>query len=119
MFMVFIQISFEQVERVHHCPECPEVFATHHGLAIHNSLKHKTEGRSSEKSLRNSEPVKCQLCDKMCASEAGLKLHLKLAHGKTAKLKFGCGLCSRSYSLKADLQRHYRQAHSDYVGYGH
>jgi len=98
---------------VHPCPECPEVFATHHGLAIHTSLKHKTEERFSDKRFRNSEPVKCNLCDKMCASETGLKLHLQLAHGKTAKLRFPCGLCSRSYSLKADLRKHYRQAHSD------
>ena len=93
------------------CPSCPDTFTTHHGLAIHTALKHRGSSIIGPKKSRNIDQPRCPECDKSCASSTGLNLHMRLAHGKTTRLNFACDQCPKTFSIKADLQKHYRKAH--------
>ncbi|XP_012285162.1 zinc finger protein 260 [Orussus abietinus] len=81
------------------CQHCDKVMATKKGLRRHVSM-HKPK----------AEPVTCEVCKKVCASQARLVLHQK-THNKPkekAPREYLCHICSKVYPSNSSLTYHMR-----------
>lgn len=75
-------------KRKFQCNICHSRFRLQYGLATH-MLTH------------NSEPQKCDQCDKVSPNANALKLHIRAVHGES---KFKCHLCGKKFKLPSMLK---------------
>ncbi|KAH0535203.1 zinc finger protein 665-like isoform X1 [Cotesia glomerata] len=81
------------------CQHCDKVMATKKGLRRHVSM-HKPK----------AEPVTCEICKKVCASQARLVLHQKTHSKPKEKVprEYLCHICSKVYPSNSSLTYHMR-----------
>ncbi|XP_034942095.1 zinc finger protein 699-like [Chelonus insularis] len=81
------------------CQHCDKIMATKTGLRRHVSM-HKPK----------AEPVTCEICKKVCASQARLVLHQKTHNKPKEKVprEYLCHICSKVYPSNSSLTYHMR-----------
>lgn len=81
------------------CQHCDKIMATKKGLRRHVSM-HKPK----------AEPVTCEICKKVCASQARLVLHQKTHNKPKEKVprEYLCHICSKVYPSNSSLTYHMR-----------
>ncbi|XP_055314011.1 zinc finger protein 729-like [Sitodiplosis mosellana] len=108
----------------HICEFCAKEFKTIVELKNHILKKHSTETKQPEAKLQcdvcngwypksslkahkikhNSEPQKCNQCDKVSPNAQALEQHIRYTHNSEAN--FNCHLCEKSFKLPASLRDH-------------
>ncbi|KAK0079418.1 hypothetical protein PV326_008740 [Microctonus aethiopoides] len=81
------------------CQHCDKIMATKKGLRRHVSM-HKPK----------AEPATCEICKKVCASQARLVLHQKTHNKPKEKVprEYLCHICSKVYPSNSSLTYHMR-----------
>lgn len=81
------------------CQHCDKIMATKKGLRRHVSM-HKPK----------AEPATCEICKKVCASQARLALHQKTHNKPKEKVprEYLCHICSKVYPSNSSLTYHMR-----------
>lgn len=81
------------------CQHCDKILATKKGLRRHVSM-HKPK----------AEPVTCEICKKVCASQARLLIHQKTHNKPKEKVprEYLCHICSKVYPSNSSLTYHMR-----------
>ncbi|XP_055595781.1 zinc finger protein 567-like [Uranotaenia lowii] len=60
--------------------------------------------------------LRCEICNKSCASKKMFDRHMKVAH-KKRKWMIACNKCDKMYDRKASLEDHYASDHLDVIRY--
>ena len=105
----------------HKCEHCAKCFADTHTLKIHTKSIHERRKDCKKYQVKYVEFIemrkkngckqnfKCDLCDRVLKSFAGLKYHNVVAH--IGEKPFKCTICENKYMTKPQLQQQKKTVH--------
>ena len=85
------------IENRFQCKNCFTYFLSEHRFRTHDSTKCK--------------PFKCEMCGKICKSQAQLDIHVG-SHGHREKI-YGCDVCDTRFTLEQSKKEHMKKFHSN------
>lgn len=86
---------------------CEKAFRSRYDLNEHHNNMH-----ALVKKKRPTEPLNCDVCEKICSTKKVLYSHKKLVHeGVKWGLKFECKLCKEIFESKYKKSKHWGQVH--------
>ncbi|CCE63865.1 hypothetical protein TPHA_0G00270 [Tetrapisispora phaffii CBS 4417] len=108
----------------HHNPEVENPYP----CSYNNCTKNFKTWTALQRHLKNDHPkVRCEVCDKPCVGESGLKMHMKIHDDKLVIKNWKCNICEhelldedlkseeKSFAKKNELLNHYRKEHNDHI----